>query len=62
MSQSRIPISQAMSDDTIARYRNDYRCPDCLLDGQDEGDGACNDRCPGCHQEIVPLHSEDIAL
>jgi hypothetical protein len=43
MSQSRIPISQAMADDTITRYLNDYRCP-------------------ACHKEIVPLHSEDIAL
>jgi hypothetical protein len=62
MSQSRIPISQAMADDTIARYLNYYRCPDCLLDWQDEWDCACHDRCPVCHKEIVPLHSEDIAL
>jgi len=62
MSQSRIPISPARADDTIARYLNDYRCPDCLLDWQDEWDGACHDRCPACHKEIVPLHSEDIAL
>jgi hypothetical protein len=62
MPQSRIPISQARADDTITRYLNDYRCPDCLLDWQDEWDCACHDRCPGCHKEIVPLHSEDIAL
>jgi hypothetical protein len=62
MSQSRIHISQAKADDTITRYLNDYRCPDCLLDWQDEWDCACHDRCPACHKEIVPLHSEDIAL
>lgn len=61
MSQSRMHISQAMADDTIAWYLNDYRCPYCLLDWQDEWDCACHDRCPGCQKEIVPLHSEEIA-
>jgi hypothetical protein len=40
MSQSRIPISKAMADDTIAKYLNDYRCPDCLLEWQDEKEMA----------------------
>lgn len=47
------------------RYLKLFRCPDCQIAWQDEWDCACNDRCPGCHLEIVAydtvlIHDHDL--
>ena len=43
-------------------YSNHYRCPHCRQEWQDEGDCACNDKCPACNKEIEPYASELIEL
>ncbi|OAI24207.1 hypothetical protein A1356_16105 [Methylomonas koyamae] len=39
-------------------YLNQYRCPYCQIQWDDEWNCACNDRCPSCNAEISPYHSE----
>ena len=42
----------------MAWYSNQYCCPYCQLEWDDEWDCACNDRCPTCNKEIEPYESE----
>ena len=42
---------------SAVRYLNQYRCPYCQTEWEDEWDCACNDRCPDCNKEIEPYES-----
>lgn len=59
-SQCLDPLSESYN-----RYLMLFRCPNCQVAWQDEWDCACNDRCPGCRQEIaaydtVLIHDHDL--
>lgn len=40
-------------------YRKFYVCPRCATEWSDEWSCLCNDRCPKCDLEIIPLSWED---
>ncbi|MGZ0076383.1 hypothetical protein PL263_19970 [Methylomonas sp. EFPC3] len=42
---------------SAVRYLNQYRCPYCQTEWEDEWDCACNDRCSDCNKEIEPYES-----
>lgn len=51
MSSLPAPVSEIV-------YLNQYRCPYCQIEWDDEWSCACNDHCPSCNAEIEPYHSE----
>jgi len=44
-------------ENSTVRYLNQYRCPYCQTEWEDEWDCGCNDRCPDCNKEIEPYES-----
>lgn len=44
--------------ETETLYLNQYRCPHCHIEWDDEWNCACNDHCPACNAEIEPYRSD----
>ncbi|OAI12763.1 MULTISPECIES: hypothetical protein [Methylomonas] len=51
-------MSSAHTPETESLYLNQYRCPHCEIEWDDEWNCACNDRCPACNAEIEPNRSD----
>lgn len=41
-------------------YRNEYECPRCGYEWQDEWSCMCDDRCPQCNLSCSPVDSEEL--
>jgi peptide subunit release factor 1 (eRF1) len=54
-------VSAILAKTSTVRYLNQYRCPTCQTEWEDEWDCGCNDRCPDCNKEIEPYESALIA-
>jgi hypothetical protein len=54
-------VTAMQTDVSTVRYLNQYRCPTCQTEWEDEWDCCCNDRCPDCNKEIEPYESALIA-
>ncbi|OAI04335.1 hypothetical protein A1353_13830 [Methylomonas methanica] len=54
-------VSVIPTETCTVRYLNQYRCPYCQTEWEDEWDCGCNDRCPDCNKEIEPYESALIA-
>jgi len=46
--------------ESVKKFRNYYRCPDCNTEWQDEWFNTCDDECPTCSISYWPYKSEDI--
>jgi hypothetical protein len=42
-------------------YENSYECPECGTSWTDEWSCMCDDRCPECNVECVPVSSVDLS-
>ena len=42
-------------------YENSYECPECATSWTDEWSCTCDDRCPDCNLECVPVDSIDLS-
>lgn len=52
----------ADKEETTARYRNFYRCPNDGTEWQDVWSCTCNDKCPVCNSEIEPYRSDEVTV
>jgi hypothetical protein len=54
------PRTEPVSEEDQAWYRNQYECPRCGTEWEDQWSCGCDDECPDCGLDCSPVTSEEI--
>lgn len=53
--------TEPVSNDEQAWFHNQYECPRCGTEWEDQWSCGCDDECPDCGLDCSPVSSEEIA-